>query len=62
MQLEFEIGNVVTLRSGGPPMTITSEDRSVETVNMSVWCRWFSADNQVNSQKFPIAALVKADT
>ena len=36
----WEIGAIVRLKSGGPKMTVKSED-----VNQNVVCTWFSGDD-----------------
>lgn len=51
----WAIGEVVVLRSGGPPMTVLSRDAGV------VDCCWF-ADNQPRRSQFPSAALMGAAT
>jgi uncharacterized protein YodC (DUF2158 family) len=54
--MELKVGDVVELKSGGPKMTITRIDSDSAQF---IWCRWFSADNKVNAQQFPPAALQK---
>ena len=48
-------GDVVMLKSGGPPMTITSV-RDVQTTG-SVFCRWFDDGNVSHGQKFKLSGL-----
>ena len=55
--MDFSVGDVVELKSGSPKMTVTHIDNSEGPVY--VWCRWFSAENKVNAQQFPPAALQK---
>ena len=58
MQNEFQLGDLVQLKSGGPAMTITEiRDDVGDDV---VWCKWF-ANNKTESDSFPPLALKKAD-
>lgn len=54
MKRAFEIGDTVTLKSGGHLMTIISIDRKSTT------CAW-SVKGDIKSKSFPSAALKKAD-
>jgi len=40
----MNVGDVVVLKSGGPPMTI----RRIQTVfqRKSIWCTWFAKDRK----------------
>jgi len=53
----FEIGDVVRLKSGGPPMTVTQVGIRHMTGQMTVWCTWFDAKNTPQDGTFPPAAL-----
>lgn len=55
MKQSFEIGDTVTLTSGGHLMTVISIDP--EDV---ITCTW-SVRGDVKSKGFPVAALIKAD-
>jgi uncharacterized protein YodC (DUF2158 family) len=54
--MAFKIGDTVKLKSGGPVMSITSNDGGGRW-----WCDWFSKDGKVDSKAFPEAALVAAE-
>ena len=43
--MEFQIGDVVMLKSGGPRMTVESIESEEK-----VWCTWFDS-NKRNSQR-----------
>jgi uncharacterized protein YodC (DUF2158 family) len=53
MQVELKPGDVVTLKSGGPPMTISSITQ--ETLEASVV--WFD-DGRYLERKLPLATLI----
>ncbi len=48
---QFRPGDVVTLKSGGPRMTIASVD------GRSVLCEWFADDQQPQSRSFTYTSL-----
>jgi uncharacterized protein YodC (DUF2158 family) len=50
---DFEIGQVVQLRSGGPKMTVHSLVSDGDVV-----CQWFEA-NEVHEENFPKEVLKK---
>lgn len=50
---DFEIGNVVQLRSGGPKMTVHSLVSDGDVV-----CQWFEG-NEVHEENFPKEVLKK---
>lgn len=45
---QFKVGDIVQLKSGGPPMTF----RSVDAVNGDCLCEWFGGGNTLKSHKF----------
>lgn len=49
---EFKPGDVVTLKSGGPPMTITHVERN------DAWCEWFNRTDSAYEHKTAIVKLV----
>jgi uncharacterized protein YodC (DUF2158 family) len=51
--MDFQIGDVVRLRSGGPTMTVQENDGS------EVLCQWFTKDNVVMQGRFPVASVKK---
>jgi uncharacterized protein YodC (DUF2158 family) len=55
MKQSFNIGDTVTLSSGGHLMTVVSIDRKGV-----ITCAW-SVKEEVKSKSFPSAALTKAD-
>ena len=52
---DFEIGNVVQLRSGGPKMTVHSLVSDGDVV-----CQWFES-NEVHRENFPKEALKQVE-
>ena len=38
---EFEVGDVVHLKSGGPPMTVASIDEGIKDLTYLLHCGWF---------------------
>ena len=52
---DFEIGDVVQLRSGGPKMTVHSLVSDCDAV-----CQWFEG-NEVHEESFPREALQKVE-
>lgn len=61
MSEQFNKGDVVRLRSGGPPMTVTSVGEAHMSSTMSVWCVWFDEKGEQKSGTFPIEAVEKDD-
>ena len=47
-------GDVVTLKSGGPAMTVTSVGDRYGT--LSAWCAWFDG-KRASSEVFPITSV-----
>lgn len=47
---EFAVGDVVTLKSGGPDMTIQSKEGD------HIWAQWFG-DRKLEHGRFPVASL-----
>ena len=59
MSDELKIGDVVNLKSGGPPVTVISTER--EKATDTLWCRvawWSNGDNCFHDDRFPSDALV----
>lgn len=58
----FQVGDVVKLKSGGPAMTINDiADYSMdENGLLSASCAWFDGVKPM-SQVFPLHSLIKAD-
>ncbi|HKZ77026.1 MAG TPA: DUF2158 domain-containing protein [Pyrinomonadaceae bacterium] len=52
---DFEIGDVVELRSGGPKMTVHSLVSDGDVV-----CQWFES-NEVHEENFPKEVLKKVE-
>ena len=51
----FNIGDVVQLKSGGPPMTVVKAGPNEKKIG-TVWCEWFEEKTQ-NSAVFPSDAV-----
>lgn len=58
MSEQFQEGDVVRLKSGGPTMTVTQVGEAHMTGRMTVWCVWFDPKGQQNGT-FPPGALEK---
>lgn len=56
--IEFQIGDVVRLKSGGPAMTVTNVGEAAMTGKQTVWCMWFDTKGQQNGS-FPLGAVEK---
>jgi uncharacterized protein YodC (DUF2158 family) len=54
----FKVGDVVRLKSGGPPMTVTSIESEESEAGHVVFCIWFNAKANEKSGHYPAAALV----
>ena len=52
--MTLRIGDIVELKSGGPPMTVTSV--GTDFGKPTVWCAWFDGTMQCNDH-FPIDAV-----
>lgn len=52
---KVKVGDVVTLKSGGPAMTVNAVEDYAGT--MSAFCVWFDAKKQVDGV-FPVTSLV----
>jgi uncharacterized protein YodC (DUF2158 family) len=48
---QIKPGDIVSLRSGGPRMTIASVD------GLSAYCEWFTDDQQPQSRSFALTSL-----
>lgn len=57
---QFQIGDVVRLKSGGPAMTITEVGDAYMSGRPTVWCAWFDAKGR-QSGDFPPATLEKEE-
>ena len=57
--MEFKIGDIVELKSGGPIMTVTDVGPDYGSGTVLVWCIWFVANKQEKGS-FPPAALKSA--
>ncbi|MGG6334199.1 YodC family protein [Vibrio cholerae] len=49
----FNVGDTVTLKSGGPRMTVTAVDYMQHLI-----CTWFGPNQELRTGTFPSAALV----
>jgi uncharacterized protein YodC (DUF2158 family) len=55
--LEISEGDVVRLKSGGPPMTVTEVDSGLG--QRLVFVVWFDSNNELRSGTFPAGTLEK---
>lgn len=58
MSEQFQVGDVVRLKSGGPAMTVTTVGNNMADV-MSVWCVWFDQKAAQQNGTFPVGAVEK---
>ncbi|MGY3323378.1 YodC family protein [Pseudomonas sp. TE3911] len=56
---DFSVGDVVTLKSGGPAMTVDSLPNDFRTGEPLVRCTWFDKNDSVQYENFG-PALLKA--
>lgn len=54
---EFEVGDVASLRSGGPTLTVEKIDANGKTLH----CRWFDYNDRLCVASFPREVLVRKD-
>ena len=57
----FKVGDVVRLKSGGPPMTVTSIESGENDGGYVVFCIWFNTKGNEKSGHYPAAALVPVE-
>jgi len=53
--MNFQVGDVVKLKSGGPAMTVK------EVSDRGIICNWFDQDGKVQRQGFASGQLVTTD-
>jgi uncharacterized protein YodC (DUF2158 family) len=63
MEQKFKIGDIVTLKSGGPSMTVSrvmteSDFKLGDVFSGNYQCTWFDDKNKHNQQFFPQDSLV----
>lgn len=61
---EIKTGDVVTLKSGGPKMTVSTVDKKMGGKELHAWCDWFVQDKapwKKDQGVFPLSSLKKAD-
>jgi uncharacterized protein YodC (DUF2158 family) len=51
MALQFKVGDIVELNSGGEAMTV------VKTSKTDIVCQWFSKGGRLNKNQFPVECL-----
>lgn len=62
--MEFETGDTVRLKSGGPLMTVEQTGEHYSVTGPAVWCVWFEkvgSKQNVQRDTFPAAGLQKAE-
>ena len=52
MATEFSLGDVVKLKSGGPPMTVGGVGKNDVTSRPEAYCKWFDKDGVVQGHHF----------
>jgi uncharacterized protein YodC (DUF2158 family) len=55
---EIGPGDVVTLKSGGPKMTVTQVGMTQFSDTLSAWCEWFDGNKPLKGT-YAVAALEK---
>ncbi len=56
MAEQFNIGDTVELKSGGPLMTITGQEKGNKG-NQQVMCTWFDREQNMKTGVFPVQAI-----
>lgn len=64
MEKLFQIGDIVTLKSGSPKMTITDDKRAInlkkgKVFNGKYFCTWFDESKKIKGQEFPQESIEK---
>jgi uncharacterized protein YodC (DUF2158 family) len=54
---EFKVGDVVALKSGGPPMTVDKILEMPEGSRGCIACRWFDDKMQLKEDVFSLVSL-----
>jgi len=57
MPEQFKMGDIVQLKSGGPPMTV----RSIEAINGECLCEWFGGGHALKTHRFLSETLKRAE-
>ena len=63
--MDFEPGDIVQLKSGGPFMTIEKVGKDAMTEQDTVWCTWFEKvgnRQELKRETFSPVTLVKRNT
>jgi uncharacterized protein YodC (DUF2158 family) len=56
--MEWKVGDVVQLKTGGPQMTVQSVDH---VLDKSITCSWFDKANKLQNAAFAAESLVKPE-
>lgn len=56
MRSEFKVGDLVRIKSGGPPMTVTSVSKLSGSVSIN--CVWFDSQDRKREHYFDAVVLV----
>ncbi len=57
---QFQLGDVVRLKSGGPEMTVEWVGVDGFTNQPVIQCKWFDSDNKLHTQGFGPDTLMRA--
>lgn len=55
--MQWKVGDIVRLKSGGPSMTVTAVGDNYGT--LTVWCSWFISGKE-STGTFPVDAVEQA--
>lgn len=58
---QFQEGDLVVLKSGSPPMTVTNVEENKGTKTFVSCCFFSKSEQEFNEAKFPESALKKAN-
>lgn len=58
---EISVGDVVTLKSGGPAMTVSEIGQNDRTQKFVASCKWFDKNEQVKGEVFNLELLAKVE-
>jgi len=56
---DIQVGDVVTLKSGGPEMTVTEVSAIGDGGTMCVWTEWFDDKKNAKTGNFSLTSVAK---